>query len=114
MFPQQENVFHHYSVGIHIATVTCCISFLLVDSKYTGKLITSYGSFLTHNAFSSDDFRKRMSIFYINTIEKSIREDMSYTACPEYGTTYFKRISYPKIKLYLKYMGFSTTYQSLP
>ena len=44
---QHENVFHHYSVGIHIATVTCCISFLLVDSKYTEKLMTLNRSFLT-------------------------------------------------------------------
>ena len=31
-------VFHRYPVGIHTATVTCCISCLLVDSKYIGKL----------------------------------------------------------------------------
>ena len=47
---QQEKIFHRYLVGIHIAAVSCCISFLFVDSKYTGNLytlMTLYGSFLT-------------------------------------------------------------------
>ena len=44
---QQEKIFHRYLVGSHTATVTCCISFLLVDSKYTGKTMSIYGSLLT-------------------------------------------------------------------
>ena len=117
---QQENVFHHHSVGIHIAMVTC-ISFLLVDLfKICRKASYSYDHvriviFLIRASrifyLSTSD---RISTFCINTVEKNIRENTSYTACPSTVLRISNDFLIRKTILYFKYMDFSTPYRSLP
>ena len=74
-----------YSVGIHIATgyllhfISTCRFKIYRKTDDLVRVVPN--SRITHFHLTTSE-KNNYILDYINTVEKSIREDMSYTACP--------------------------------
>ena len=120
MYLQQEMyLIKNYSVDIHIATVICGISFLLIDSKYSGKLcilmtidgsysdsrITQSTTFHVVREISSDD--KEFDILRYHRKRIRSRRQLGILRCLSTRVLSFSN-DFLARKPYFKRMKFST------